>query len=85
MDGGTDGLSARAFMGEEEVAIAWLAENDVRPVKNRWGRFTLEEPPGQSKLTKGQKLLIVDNIGIRSEEDLERIQRKVETHPRWKD
>jgi len=85
MDAGSDDISLRAVLGEEELTIAWLAENRVLPVKNRWGRFTLREPAGQSKLTKGEKLLVVDNLGITSPEDLEAAQRKVRNHPRWKD
>jgi len=78
-------VSARAILGDEELAIAWLAENGVYPVKNRWGRYTLEEPPGQSTLTRGEKLLIVGRFGITSESELEAIQRKVKSHPRWKE
>lgn len=78
-------VSTRAIFGDEEIAIAWLAENHILPVKNRWGRYTLKEPPGQSMLTIGEKLLIVDNVDIRSEADLEAVQRKVTGHPRWTD
>lgn len=85
MDPGNEDISLRAVLGEEELTIAWLAENHILPVKNRWGRITLKEPPGQSTLTEGEKLLVVDNLEIRSLEDLETIQGKVRNHPRWGD
>jgi hypothetical protein len=80
---GSDDVSLRVVLGEEELAIAWLAEKGVLPVKNKWGRFTLREPPGQSKLTEGETLLILENLGITSKEDLEAVQQKVRNHPRW--
>lgn len=76
-------VSTRALFGESELAVAWLAENDILPVKNRWGRYTLREPPGQSRLTRGEKLLILDSVGGVSEDEVKDLQRQVREHPRW--
>jgi hypothetical protein len=83
MDATRAEASTRALFGESELAVAWLAENDILPVKNRWGRYTLREPPGQSRLTRGEKLLILDSVGAVSGDDVEDLQRQVRDHPRW--
>lgn len=83
MDPSRTDLPMRAVFGDEELAIAWLAENGILPVKNRWGRYTLREPAGHSALTKGEKLLIVGTLEIGSDADLESVQHQVRSHPRW--
>lgn len=83
MNPSRDEMSNRAILGDEVLAIAWLAENGILPARNRAGRVTLREPPGQSMLTRGEKLLIVSKFDIDSEADLEALQEEVRNHPRW--
>ncbi|PSP85015.1 hypothetical protein BRC83_03655 [Halobacteriales archaeon QS_1_68_17] len=83
MDPSRIDVSLRPIMGEKEVAVAWLAERNVRPTKTEWGRYTLEEPGSRSTMGVGIKFLIVDNLGIEDDDDLERVREEVVTHPRW--
>jgi hypothetical protein len=76
-------ISMRPILGERELAIAWLAENDILPYKNEWGRYSLKELDGDGQLNAGITFLIVDNLGIDSEEDLKEIRHTVKNHPRW--
>ena len=76
-------VSLRPIMGERELAIAWLAENDILPYKNERGRYSLKEIDDTGTLNAGMTLLIVDNLGIDSQEDLEEIRQAVKDHPRW--
>ena len=72
MDPSRIDVSLRPIMGEKEVAVAWLAERNVRPTKTEWGRYTLEEPGSRSTMGVGIKFLIVDNLGIEDDDDLAR-------------
>lgn len=78
-------LPLRPIMGEEELVFAWLAENRILPEKNERGRYTLREREGGRAVGFGVKLLVVDNLGIATDEDLKRTRRAVLDHPRWKD
>lgn len=76
-------VSLRPIMGERELAISWLAERGILPTKEEWGRYTLEERDGRTELTPGAKMLIVENLGIATDEDLREVRRLVKDHPRW--
>ena len=76
-------ISLRPIMGEPELAISWLAERNIIPHKNEWGRYTLKELDRQDHLGPGTKLLIVDNLDISTDADLEEIRETIKTHPRW--
>lgn len=76
-------ISMRVVHGSEELAVSWLAENGVLPVKSRAGRYTLEEPPGTSRLTRGEKMLIVGKFDVTSEAELEALRERIVDHPRW--
>ncbi|MEA5407240.1 hypothetical protein VB773_06415 [Haloarculaceae archaeon H-GB2-1] len=76
-------ISLRPIMGETEMAVSWLAERNILPHKSWNGRYTLKETDGSSRLGPAAKLLIVDNLGISSDEDLDEMRNMVRNHPRW--
>jgi hypothetical protein len=76
-------ISLRPIMGERELAVSWLAERNIVPHKSQNGRYTLKETDGHARLGPAAKLLIVDNLGISSDEELEEIRELVRNHPRW--
>lgn len=75
----------KPIISEPELTIAWLAQRGMRPAKSQRGRYTIREPRGDDTLSLGAKLLIVDNLGIHTDEDLATVRRAVESHPRWPD
>lgn len=68
---------------EPELTIAWLAQRGMVPTKTDWGRYTIQDGDDGTTLSLGAKLLIVENLDIRTDDDLASIRREIETHPRW--
>lgn len=73
------------IIGEPELAIAWLAERGLVPAKEPSGRYSLQHPDSGRSLNPAAEQLIVDNLGIESDSDLERVRERVRAHPRWPD
>lgn len=73
------------IIGEPELAIAWLAERGLVPAKEPSGRYSLQRPDSSRSLNPAAEQLIVDNLGIESDSDLERVRERVTAHPRWPD
>lgn len=78
-------LPLRPILGERELAVAWLAERSILPAKTEWGRYTLAERDGEGQVGYGVKLLVVDNLGITSDDELARAREEVRRHPRWRE
>jgi hypothetical protein len=73
------------IIGEPELAIAWLAERELLPAKEANGRFSLRHPDSSGSVNPAAEQLIIDNLGIETEGDLERVRERVKSHPRWPD
>lgn len=73
----------KPIISEPELAIAWLAQRGMRPTKTEWGRYAITEGDNGASLGLGAQLLIIDNLGIDTDEDLHDIRRAIESHPRW--
>jgi len=73
------------IISEPELTVSWLAQRGMRPTKTERGRYTIEETGPRSELSVGAKLLIIDNLGIRSDETLRERRAAIESHPRWPD
>lgn len=71
------------IVSEPELVISWLAQRGMVPTKTEWGRYTIREGNEGSTLSLGAKLLIVDNLGIHTDDDLASVRHEIETHPRW--
>lgn len=71
------------IIGEPEMAIAWLAQRELLPAKEPSGRYSLQRPDSSGSINPAAEELIIDNLGIETEADLERMRRRVQEHPRW--
>ncbi len=71
------------IIGEPELAIAWLAERELLPAKEPSGRYSLRRPDSSGSVNPAAEQLIIDNLGIETEADLERMRERVQEHPRW--
>jgi hypothetical protein len=75
---------------ERDELIAWLAENDIIPVKKSFGdgftfRRTGEKLGGNNHLMgkKTSSTYISKYLEVEDEEDLERTRKEIKNHPNW--
>ena len=78
-------IPVKPIVGEPELAIAWLAERGMLPEKTERGRYSITDGVEGTSLGLGAKLLIIENLGIDTDEDLLAVRRRIESHPRWPD
>lgn len=73
------------IIGERELVVAWLAQRELLPGKTDGGRYTLEGPDSSPTINPAAELLVVDNLGIDTDDDLEEVRARIRDHPRWPD
>ncbi|KXA93436.1 hypothetical protein AKJ64_00585 [candidate division MSBL1 archaeon SCGC-AAA259E17] len=78
--------------------IAFLASKKTIPTKNPWKDSGLEKSNyilkrvGQEKLGskrhifgKGVRKQVIKELGIKSDEECEKVREKIKNHPKWKE
>ena len=73
------------ILSDEENLIGWMAENRVFPKRNPWRATEF----GKSDYTLSKKTdelpvpIVIDMLGIKNDEDCDRIRERIKNHPAW--